>query len=349
MYNVAQMNLLTFMGMSSVNEEAHSNNTSAFRARGLLKLFRLFGGGVLLWLFVRTFIVQGMYVPSDSMRNTLNPGDMIFVNKLVYGPRIPFTPLSIPFTDKYLTWIQLPYMRLPGYAQINLNDIIVFNLPVDKLKPVDCKDLYVKRCVGLPGDSLIIERGTFIVNGRALPHPYLGLIKYEVELNHPQSPDSLFVKLGVTPIGNSPDGIHYYIIASESDANRIKENEAVISINRITQDPKYYESRIFPQNSAEQYRWNADNFGPVIIPAAGRTVNLSLQNIHLYKNAIANHEGNTIEIQNQTILINGKPQNTYTFQLNYYFVAGDNRAESYDSRYFGFLPEDHIIGKVVVD
>lgn len=332
--------------MPTESREKTPSSASTIRRGALLRFSRLLMAGMLAWLFLRTFIVQGMYIPSNSMQKTLNPGDMVFVNKLVYGPRIPITPLSIPFTEKYLTWIQFPYIRLPGYGTVSRNDIIVFNLPVDKSKPIDCRELYIKRCVGLPGDSLTIASGIIIVNGSTIPFAPMVVNRYAVELSQLQNSDSVFTQAGVKVISSARDDIHFTVMMTEAEAEKLKSEGKVKSVVRLTNDSKYYDYKIFPQNTATQYRWNSDNFGPIIIPQAGKTVDISTNNIGIYKNAIVNFENNTLEIRRDSVYINGKAAHTYTFKMNYYFVAGDNRYDSYDSRYFGFVPEDHLIGKV---
>ena len=127
----------------------------------------------LLWLLVHLFLFEAFLVPTASMRTTLLEGDYIVVNKLAYGARIPFTPLSLPFANSnaFLDFIQLPYLRLPGYTNISRNDVIVFNLPAEKDVPIDERTLYVKRCIALPGDTFKIEKGIVYINSKALPVP----------------------------------------------------------------------------------------------------------------------------------------------------------------------------------
>ncbi|MGZ4077289.1 MAG: signal peptidase I, partial [Bacteroidia bacterium] len=119
---------------------------------------------LLLWLFVRIFIFQTFEIPTPSMRPTLTEGDHIFVNKLAYGARIPITPLSLPVGETYVDWIQIPYLRLPGFSSVKHNDIIVFNYPMDDDLPIDERKGYVKRCIGLPGDTVKIKKGAVTIN-----------------------------------------------------------------------------------------------------------------------------------------------------------------------------------------
>lgn len=334
--------------MVAFTKETDSNLKSGITLSALKRFFRLLALGVMAWLIIRTFVVQGMYVPSESMQRTLNPGDMILVNKLIYGPRIPITPLSIPFTNRYLTWIQLPYFRIPGYGTVTRNDIIVFNLPVDRSKPVDCRELYIKRCIGLPGDSLSIARGDIIINGKVIANPPNSILRYAVDIRAGVIRDSLFSKLNVQSKPISTNGTHFSLSLTETEAGNLKAADEVVHVSRIITDAKYYDSKTFPHNTDAKCRWNSDNFGPVIVPKAGESIELTVDNLNVYRSIIAEHENNSVEVRADSVYINGKFESVYTFKMNYYFVVGDNRNSSYDSRFFGFVPENHLIGKAHV-
>jgi signal peptidase I len=236
---------------------------------------------LITWLFVRAFFFQGYTVPSESMEKTYVKGDRIVVNKLVFGARIPITPLSLPFSEKYIDWIELPYLRLPSFGEIKRNDVVVFNFPLDLDLPIDKRKEFVKRCKGLPGDKIEIHKGNVFVNVKTQPK---------------------------------------------------------------TDKKAFFDPRVYPHSSI--FLWNKDEIGPLIVPKKEMQIQLSKENYYLYKSIIELHEGNKIAILGNDIYVNGIKSKTYKFTQNYYYFLGDNESKSYDSRYWGFVPESHIIGKV---
>ena len=289
----------------------------------LNKILKLLFWSLCIWLFVRIFLFQVFKVPSDSMNATLKDGDFIFVNKLSYGSRLPITPLSIHFgNEKYfLNWITIPYFRLPGYSEIKRNDILVFNLPTDIDLPVDEKKEYIKRCIGLPGDTLSIRLSNVYINDTLIPDLQQQIKWYSVK-----------TKVAVSEL---------YIPVSSADS--IFKNTNTLSIEKRSIQPEEYKPNYFP--NAPQITWNPDNLGPLYVPKKGESVKLDQKSVLLYQSIIEKYEKNKITYKNDSILINGIPSSSYTFKMNYYFVLGDNRYNSTDSRFWGFLPEDHIIGK----
>src|SRR3989338_4290481 len=249
------------------------------------------------WLIIRSCVVQIYKVPTGSMNNTFKEGDYIVVNKLVYGARIPMTPLSLPFGHTYLDWITFSYHRLPGFSSIQREDILVFNYPVEKDLPVDHRKEYVKRCIGLAGDTISIRKGIVFVNGKKHREAKAGLPIY---------------------------------------AKNYK---------RTATDSLFYSPAYFPHSGS--VKWNSDRFGPLFVPKKGAKIRLNHDQLLIYKEVIESCENKKVLEQNDAVFINGKRQKFYTFEMDYYFVLGDNRANSLDSRFWGFVPEDHIIGKVV--
>jgi len=251
---------------------------------------------IIIWLFIRIFVFQIFNVPTFSMNNTLKEGDYILVNKLAYGTRIPITPLSLPIGNTYIDWIQIPYLRIPGFTNVAHNDIIVFNFPLEDDLPIDHRQEYVKRCIGLPGDTILIKKGIVFVNNKK-------------------------------------------ITESENILYLLDEQK-----NRLLIDSSVYSPAVFPNSS--NIKWNADNFGSLYIPKKGETISFTKENIILYKRVIEKYENNILNLKNDSVFINNQYCINYTFKMNYYFTLGDNRYNSIDSRFWGFVPEDHLIGRV---
>lgn len=224
------------------------------------------------------------------MNNALIEGDHIYINKLAYGARAPITPLSLPIGTAYTDWIQIPYLRIPGYSSVQYNDVIVFNFPMEDDVPVDIRKNYVKRCIALPGDTIRIKKGVVSINQYAFVEP-----------------------------------------------------STIISDSEHALDSNVYAPSVFPHSS--QIKWNSDNFGPLYVPKKGELIDLNKENILLYKTVIEKHENNKFTLSNDSVFINDTYCTTYAFKMNYYFVMGDNRNNSIDSRFWGFVPEDHLIGK----
>jgi signal peptidase I len=293
----------------------------------LNKFLKILFWSLVLWLFVRLFLVQGFKVPTASMNNTLREGDYILANKLAYGARIPITPLSLHIAgEKYfLDVLQLPYLRIPGYAAVKRNDILIFNLPTENQLPVDERREYVKRCIGLPGESISMEEGDVYINQshKPLAAPPGQLRRYAVSVKGFPFPRDLYL--------------------TASDAQQISKSDTVTNVQQTY--IQGYSPTYFPH--APQIKWNPDQFGPLWIPKKGTMLKLDRATLPLYQSIIELYEGNVITFKDEAILINGKVESYYTFRMDYYFVMGDNRYNSIDSRFWGFVPEDHLIGKAL--
>ena len=372
---------------------------------------------------VHNYIIQPFIIPTGSLEKTLLIGDFLFVSKFHYGARIPMTTISLPMvhdtlpifkTKSYLKFPQLPYMRLPGFQNVKRNEIVVFNWPADTVrkffvkekgvkKPVDKKSNYVKRCLGLPGDSLEIINGLVYVNGKLNTLSDRAKLQFNHFIHNSKGVSSkALLDLNIKGFNrqyrvenitqNSYKKISKYILGNISNdlkdfriltsyeglpnkiVREVKQSEPYIEIKEIIERKKQvtltlnqaekirnnnvfdsiirkinnkisYNESFFPNNL--KFNWNEDNFGPILIPKAGETIKIDNENYPLYKKIIKDYESNSIRKGKNNYIINGIETTSYTFKQDYYWMMGDNRHGSEDSRFWGFVPENHILGKPV--
>ena len=373
---------------------------------------------IVIATIVHNYIIQPFVIPTGSLEKTLRVGDFLLVSKFHYGARIPSTVVSFPMVHdtipiiksrSYLKKPQLPYLRIPGFQEIKNNDIVVFNWPADTvrrffvkekgvIKPTDKKSNYVKRAIGIPGDSLEIRDGVVYLNGKEnnLPDRARPLFTYLVKSNEGVSSSKLinlevdgfirkfiiknlstdiYAEISKYILNISNNGENEYLIYTSDkgipiklvrklsldireiidkekelslthiDAIKIKNSNQFDTIYRAIEETNTSNSIFFPNN--KRFSWNNDHFGPLYIPKAGDKIDLNIKTLPLYKKIITDYEFNDLKVIDEDILINGIKENEYVFKQDYYWMMGDNRYNSEDSRVWGFVPFDHVLGRPV--
>ncbi len=326
--------------------------------------------------FINLYIFQNYQIPSSSLEKSLRVGDFLYVSKMSYGARVPNTPLSMPLVQHTFpqwlgggkSYIDKPhwgYKRLAGWDTPEKGDIVVFNFPAGDtvctrmqnpdyytlchyygkqvvegrkdifgeltVRPVDRRENYVKRCVGTPGDTLQIIDNVVYINGEAEPHREGVQLNYFVQTDGHILTDTYLEKIGI----NKDDrrrlepGVYHFPL-TETMRDELAKNPHITS---ITLEPEQQGGDVYPLGHTT---WTRDNYGPIYIPRKGETLRITEDNYWLYKRIADAYEFKPMRVGED-----------YTFDMDYYWMMGDNRHNSADSRYWGFVPEDHIVGRPV--
>lgn len=263
------------------------------------------------------------------MFQTFKEGDLVLVNKTDYGARLPF----------------FDYKRIKGLRTLNRNDVLVLFYPAENKYNINNKTNFIKRCVALPGDTLQIIDNKVVVNSSEIDKSETITFNYFFKTKHFDLIKFYFNEFNINDGCQCIENDLYNYNMSESQANILLKYNIVDTIFKACFDKNVRQDKIFPFDNF--INWNTDNYGPVVIPQKNQTINININNIKLYERIIEVYEKNSLQFQDSLIIINNTITDKYTFNDDYYFVLGDNRHNSEDSRFWGFVPETHIIGKVL--
>lgn len=298
-------------------------------------------------LILKTFFFDAFRIPTPSMEDSLLTGDFLIVSKLHYGIRTPMS-VSVPFTEIHIPNLTLPWFRIPGFSSIKRNDVFVFNYPVED-KVISARTHYIKRAVGMPGDTLEITNKVLKVNGLEIDeNPGIQFFHEVFTAGQARLSPTKIAEAGGSVIGTTNSG-STVINMTKAEAAELSSWPEVERVQPYVNPPDY---NLFGQSSGFYFSkgivGNTDQFPSIVIPFEGQQIILTPENYHLYRDILTRFEGNTVIVEGNEFVINGERTNTYTIKQNYYFAMGDNRDNSEDSRFWGFVPDDHVVGKAVM-
>ncbi|TVQ10437.1 MAG: signal peptidase I [Balneolaceae bacterium] len=296
-------------------------------------------------IIIRAFIVGAYRIPTPSMEDTLLTGDFLLVSKLHYGARTPMT-VGIPLTSIYFSGFEVPWTRLPGFSDIKRNDIVVFNYPVEDV-PISQKTNYIKRSVGIPGDTLEIRDKILYVNHE--PEDRLAEYRqnYLVEVRERIRLSPTKVRAAGGELINASEQ-NYAVNMTAETASLMQEWPEVLRVEPFTYPDGADLFGRSPFAFARALTGNPDHMPQIVVPFSGQVVELNEENLPLYAELIRKYENNDLQVREGRVYINGQRSDSYTIQHDYYFMMGDNRDNSEDSRFWGFVPDNHVVGKAWV-
>lgn len=331
---------------------------------------------VVVATLIRWSAVEAYVIPSESMEHSLLVGDYLFVSKLHYGPLTPQTPLQVPLTHQtlpgvgwqsYSDLVQLPTYRFPGFSSVQRNDVVVFHVPHEQQRPADLRTYLIKRCIAVAGDTLAIRQGQVFLNGRPGAIAGQPQTTYFMRVAHPNDEVRQALRDQHVADYTQPDGVPaatanpetnetgYLISCPASVAAYFRRQPYVQALTVVggmlppnTLFPDAADFHVSEARSAAPRGWQLDDYGPLPVPKKGQTIRLTPANAAIYYKIIAQYEHNPdVTWQNSQVYQHGQPLAQYTIKQDYYFMMGDNRHNSEDSRFWGFVPADHVVGKAL--
>ena len=380
-----------YLGFSANERYAGKKVVDNYKKSGTREWIDAAAFAVVAATIIRTFVFEAYTIPTPSMEKTLLVNDFLFVSKFSYGPRIPNTPIAMPFVHhtmpfvpikSYTEAVHIPYTRWLA-SPVKRNDVVVFNFPVNDTlindkeqqfgsqttyyqvvrevgrdaawnqhgsdiitRPVDKRENFIKRCVGIGGDVLQVVNGKVMVN-REMQPAFPESERYSIMSVPPNSYldketlaamgiDARFDQFDVRQIDQS----NWLVNITNDEKTKLKLPAGYTIVDYIMTPDK----SLFPYYDTTNH-WSADNYGPLTIPKKGSTIQLTPDNLIRYQRCIEVYEGNKFENRNGQYFINDVAATSYTFKMDYFWMMGDNRHNSLDSRYWGFVPEDHVVGK----
>lgn len=333
---------------SSRRQEREKGRTTSPSGKSALRewLEALVYAGVAA-LILKTLFFDAFRIPTPSMEDSLLTGDFLIVSKLHYGTRTPMS-ISLPFTEVHIPNVTLPWFRFPGFTSLKRNDVFVFNYPIED-KVISARTHYIKRAVGIPGDTLQIVGKKLLINGvETDTAPGIQFFHEVYTTGQARLSPAKVREAGGIMVDTTPRG-SFIVNMTDAEAATMggwPEVERVVPFVRAAEENffRQYSGFIF----SKEMDGNVDQFPAVVVPFEGQTVTLTADNWHIYRDIVTRYEGNTAERRGDSFVINGEPTSTYTIKQNYYFAMGDNRDNSEDSRFWGFVPDDHVVGKAVM-
>jgi len=322
-----------------------------FKKHTILSAAFTLTGVFLLAVGVRVFMIEIYSIPSGSMENTLVQGDKVLVSKLNYGPKLPRSPFDVPWLNVFFLLrknayakadsVHWEYRRLSGFSSVRRNDVVVFQFPGNE------KEVFIKRCVALPGDTFQIIRSELFINSEKQAKPTHSKTGYKAWINDTREFRHFADSLNIPVYGAWFTGRNDFIKLNLTNKQKglLANLACVDSITTDIADPDSL-NRLFPRH--QEFSWSTDQYGPLIIPAKGMTIEVNEINMILYGEILHMYEGFKAEEENGKFLFDNREVKEYTFRQDYYFMMGDNRHQSNDSRSWGFVPEENVIGKAVL-